>query len=116
MTYLSFECFDLDYPRLRIDESVRAGDYVLQAYAVLYWFEHVRQGAQSLQDMEFCRTLKSFIKKRANPRFQPPELGKQEFSTPPKKLKAQLPEEYECWIHLNHFQNNRAATSSIKEG
>lgn len=76
ISYLTFKCFDVSHDDSTIDDSILAGEYVLQAYAEGQWLEHVKQCTQDMPSssttVEICQALLGFFGQRANPKFQPP--------------------------------------------
>ncbi|KAL9122533.1 MAG: hypothetical protein Q9187_000915 [Circinaria calcarea] len=76
MSYLAFKCFDVSVDDSAIDDSILAGEYVLQAYAESQWLEHVKQCTQDMPDssttVDICQVLVDFLEQRVNPNFEPP--------------------------------------------
>ena len=68
-----FTCFDLSITEEEIDEAVSDGHYVLQAYATIYWLDHVIEGIREDIGSTNFRILSQkiwrFLAKRSNQNF-----------------------------------------------
>ena len=68
-----FTCFDLNITEEEIDSAILDGHYVLQAYATIYWLDHVIEGIREDIGSTSFRILSQkiwrFLAKRSNQNF-----------------------------------------------
>ncbi|KAH0543142.1 hypothetical protein FGG08_002487 [Glutinoglossum americanum] len=73
MSYLQFDCFDVNLDDAEIDTFILNGEYVLQGYAISQWLDHITSGLRdklgSPSCDELCRAFLEFAQVKENPDF-----------------------------------------------
>ena len=118
MSYLAFKCFDVSLDDSAIDDSILAGEYMLQAYAEGQWLEHVKQCTQDMPDssmtVDICQVLDDFLEQRANPNFKPP-LDMRKVSSH-SFVYLQLFSFYDTLRWISSFVQEKRQVVSVKNG